>query len=131
MVEYFVGDVKRMLKIATGLTIIVLVLGIVLRREELYFACFLGCLVSIVNIILLHRDCKNAADFDIETAKRKAFTQFFRRYVFYAIALFIVAYVIRKYHIGKVGINIMFCGLGLLVFKISMYIEMFLSSRKK
>ena len=58
MLEYFSKDIIRMLKIAVVATIIVLVTGIVFQRKELYFACFIGCLVSVFNIVSLYWDCE-------------------------------------------------------------------------
>ena len=43
MLEYFSKDIIRMLKTAVIITIIVLVVGVIFQRKELYFACFLGC----------------------------------------------------------------------------------------
>ena len=129
MLEYFSKDIIRMLKIAVVATIIVLVTGIVFQRKELYFACFIGCLVSVFNIVSLYRDCER-----IMYAKNKitpkVYSQFFRRFMLYGAALFVVGYVTRKYSFGRIELNMLFCGLGLLNFKISLYLCTIFKAKK-
>ena len=129
MLEYFSKDIIKMLKIAIVITVIVLLAGVILQIKALYFACFLGCLVSVFNIISLYRDCQRIMYFP-DKIKTKVYSQFFRRFVIYGIVLFIVGYITQKYKFGKLELNMMFCGLGLLNFKISLYLSVMFKSKK-
>ena len=129
MLEYFSKDIIRMLKIAIIITVLVLITGVLLQRKELYFACFLGCLVSIYNIVVLYRDCQTIMYFPNKT-KTKVYGQFFKRFILYGLVLFIVGYVTDKYNFGVLELNMLFCGLGLLNFKISMYLSTMFKSKK-
>ena len=53
MLEYFSKDIIKMLKIAIVITVIFLLTGVIFQIKALYFAGFLGCLVSIFNIVSL------------------------------------------------------------------------------
>lgn len=129
MLEYFSKDIIKMLKIAVIITIIVVITGIIFQRKELYFACFLGCLVSVYNIISLYRDCQTIMYFP-NNIKPKVYSQFFRRFVIYGSVLFIVGYITDKFNFGNLKLNILFCGLGMLNFKISLYLSMMFKSKK-
>lgn len=129
MLEYFSEDIIRMLKTAVIITIAVLVIGVIFQRQELYFACFLGCLVSVLNIVSLYRDCQRMM-YVKNKVKPKVYSQFFRRFILYGVALFVVGYITRKYNFGKIELNMLFCGLGLLNFKISLYLSMILKAKK-
>lgn len=129
MLEYFSKDIIKMLKIAIVITVVLFLTGVVLQIKALYFACFLGCLVSIFNIVSLYRDCQRIMYFP-DRVKSKVYSQFFRRFVIYGIVLFIVGYITQRFKFGRLELNMLFCGLGLLNFKISMYLSMMFRSKK-
>ena len=129
MLEYFSKDIIKMLKIAIVITVIFLLTGVIFQIKALYFAGFLGCLVSIFNIVSLYRDCQRIMYFP-DKVKSKVYSQFFRRFILYGIVLFIVGYITQKYKFGRLELNMLFCGLGLLNFKISMYLSMMFRSKK-
>ncbi len=129
MLEYFSKDIIKMLKIEVVITAVLLLIGVIFQIKALYFACFLGCLVSIFNIISLYRDCQRIMYFP-DKIKSKVYSQFFRRFIIYGIVLFIVGYITQKYEFGRLELNMLFCGLGLLNFKISMYLSMMFRSKK-
>ena len=129
MLEYFSKDIIKMLKIAIVITVVLFLTGVVLQIKALYFACFLGCLVSIFNIVSLYRDCQRIMYFP-DRVKSKVYSQFFRRFVIYGIVLYIVGYITQRFKFGRLELNMLFCGLGLLNFKISMYLSMMFRSKK-
>ena len=129
MLEYFSKDIIRMLKTAVIITIIVLVVGVIFQRKELYFACFLGCLVSVFNIVSLYMDCQRMM-YAKNKIKPKVYSQFFRRFMLYGAALFVVGYITREYNFGRIDLNMLFCGLGLLNFKISLYLSTIFKAKK-
>ena len=129
MLEYFSKDIIKMLKIAIVITVVILLAGVILQIKALYFACFSGCLVSIFNIVSLYRDCQMIMYFP-DKVKSKVYSQFFRRFILYGIVLFLVGYITRRYKFGRLELNMLFCGLGLLNFKISMYLSMMFRSKK-
>jgi len=53
MLENIPKEIKKIYKISIILAIVILLIGIILNQVELYFAYFVGSLISTINILLL------------------------------------------------------------------------------
>ena len=126
MLENIPKEIKKIYKISIILAIVILLIGIIFNRVELYFAYFVGSLISTINILLL-------IIFYLKSRpKLRGNLEFLKRLIILGIGFFLVGYVSKKYFSDYLIQNLVFTGLGALNFKFSIFInQMILMFAKK
>ncbi len=81
----------------------------------------LGGMTSMFGMSMLHRSSKKVVESDKVSASRLATRNYFFRYFFYALVLFVAGYFPT--------LDLLTAGIGLFIFKIVFYIVLFVESR--
>lgn len=81
----------------------------------------LGGMTSMFGMSMLHRSSKKVVESDKHSASRLATRNYFIRYFFYALVLFVAGYFPT--------LDLLTTGIGLFIFKIVFYIVLFTESR--
>ena len=115
-------EIREIYKISSILTMLVFIIGIISGRSELYLAFPVGSILSFVNTYLLSKEVYTMV-YIKENLKSRSPYGFFVRMAIYIIGMLLVVYVSRRYFPDKVTNNIIFTGLGFMIFKISLYIN--------
>lgn len=131
MLENIPKEIKKIYKISIILAIAILLIGIIFNRVELYFAYFVGSLISTINILLLINGVQKI--FYLKSRpKLRGNLEFLKRLIILGIGFFLVGYVSKKYFSDYLIQNLVFTGLGALNFKFSIFInQMILMFAKK
>ena len=131
MLENIPKEIKKIYKILIILAIVILLIGIIFNQVELYFAYFVGSLISTINILLLINGVQKI--FYLKSRpKLRGNLEFLKRLIILGIGFFLVGYVSKKYFSDYLIQNLVFTGLGALNFKFSIFInQMILMFAKK
>lgn len=106
--------------IVSGILIAVsLILGIIFSRPELYLAFPLGGITALFNLYLLSREVYRMV-YVRENIKARNPLGFLIRMSTFAAGMLAVAKITEKYYPDKMAANIIFTGLGFMIFKISL-----------
>lgn len=122
--------IKQTYKISIIFTVIGVILGIIFRKPELYFAFFVGSIISMINIYLLILGVYKLVNFEMKS-KVSGFLEYLKRFCIYIIGLIIVVYISRIFFKNSIKSNIVFTGIGFLNFKISLFLNEIKKSLQK
>ncbi len=115
-------EIKRAFITSVILILTVLTAGLIFRRAELYLAFTLGGLFALINACLLTKEVYTMVYIRENVKGRNALGYFIRLGVLIG-GMLLVVFLTRKYHPNKVSVNIVFAGLGFMIFKISIIIN--------
>lgn len=114
-------DVKDLFKLNGIILLIVIILGIILQRVELYFGYTIGVLTSMLVMYMITSEVYKMV-YEKEKVVRDPFG-YFKRLGVVIVGLLIVSLVSKKYFPNFVSNNIIAAGVGLMSFKIILYIK--------
>lgn len=130
MLENLPEFIRKSYKMTALIGIFALVLGIVLKKEELYIGFFGGNLICIVNTYLLISAAYKIT-YIKENARYRGTVEFLKRMAVFCLGMAVVAYVSKKYFKDTLLINIVSTGAGSLTFKFSIFINHFIEKHIK
>ncbi len=116
------GEIKNVYKISSVLIITVMFSGIVFKMPELYLAFPVGGIFSLINTLLMVREAYRII-YIKENSKGRTFFGYIIRMGIFASGMFLVIFITQKKFPEKTVMNIIFTGLGFIVFKISLFIN--------
>ena len=122
MFEIIPKEIKRVFKISFLLTVIVVIFGIVVKRPELWFAFFIGSAASIINSYLLLTVIYKTVYYQTH-GKGGMYIEYIKRVVIFVLSLYLVVFITRKFFPELLMNNIIGAGVGILNFKISLFIN--------
>ena len=122
MFEIIPKEIKRVFKTSFLLTVIVVIFGIVVKRPELWFAFFIGSAASIINSYLLLTVIHKTVYYQTH-GKGGMYIEYIKRIVIFVLSLYLVVLITRKYFPELLMNNIIGAGVGILNFKISLFIN--------
>ena len=122
MFEIIPKEIKRVFKISFLLTVIVVIFGIVVKRPELWFAFFIGSIASIMNSYLLLTVIHKTVYYQTH-GKGGMYIEYIKRVVIFVLSLYLVVFITRKFFPELLMNNIIGAGVGILNFKISLFIN--------
>ena len=122
MFEIIPKEIKRVFKISFLLTVIVVIFGIVVKRPELWFAFFIGSAASIMNSYLLLTVIHKTVYYQTH-GKGGMYIEYIKRIVIFVLSLYLVVFITRKFFPELLMNNIIGAGVGILNFKISLFIN--------
>ena len=122
MFEIIPKEIKRVFKTSFLLTVIVVIFGIVVKRPELWFAFFIGSAASIINSYLLLTVIHKTVYYQTH-GKGGMYIEYIKRIVIFVLSLYLVVFITRKYFPELLMNNIIGAGVGILNFKISLFIN--------
>lgn len=126
MFEIIPKEIKRVFKISFLLTIVVVIFGIIIKRPELWFAFFIGSVASIINSYLLLSVIHKTVYYQTH-GKAGMYIEYIKRIAIFILSLYLVVLVTRKFFPNILLNNIVAAGIGILNFKISLFISKLLS----
>ena len=115
-------EIKDVYKTSVILIIFAVVVGFIFNIAELYLAFSVGSIFALINTYLLSREVYTMVYVKKNVKARNPFGFFIRMGIF-ILGMFIVVYISKKYFPDKVSNNIVFTGLGFMIFKISLFIN--------
>lgn len=122
-------DVKDLFKINGIILLIVVILGIILQRVELYFGYTIGALTSMIVMYMITSEVYKMV-YEKEKIVRNPFG-YFKRLAVVIIGLLIVSIGSKKIFPNLTTNNIIAAGVGLMSFKIILYVKgKFVKSKK-
>ena len=122
MFEIIPKEIKRVFKISFLLTIVVVIFGIIIKRPELWFAFFIGSVASIINSYLLLSVIHKTVYYQTH-GKGGMYIEYIKRVVIFVLSLYLVVFITRKFFPELLMNNIIGAGVGILNFKISLFIN--------
>ena len=122
MFEIIPKEIKRVFKTSFLLTVIVVIFGIVVKRPELWFAFFIGSIASIINSYLLLTVIHKTVYYQTH-GKGGMYIEYIKRVVIFVLSLYLVVFITRKFFPELLMNNIIGAGVGILNFKISLFIN--------
>ena len=122
MFEIIPKEIKRVFKTSFLLTVIVVIFGIVVKRPELWFAFFIGSAASIINSYLLLSVIHKTVYYQTH-GKGGMYIEYIKRVVIFVLSLYLVVFITRKFFPELLMNNIIGAGVGILNFKISLFIN--------
>lgn len=122
MFEIIPKEIKRVFKTSFLLTVIVVIFGIVVKRPELWFAFFIGSIASIINSYLLLTVIYKTVYYQTH-GKGGMYIEYIKRVVIFVLSLYLVVFITRKFFPELLMNNIIGAGVGILNFKISLFIN--------
>ena len=122
MFEIIPKEIKRVFKTSFLLTVIVVIFGIVVKRPELWFAFFIGSAASIMNSYLLLTVIHKTVYYQTH-GKGGMYIEYIKRIVIFVLSLYLVVFITRKFFPELLMNNIIGAGVGILNFKISLFIN--------
>jgi hypothetical protein len=122
MFEIIPKEIKRVFKISFLLTIVVVIFGIIIKRPELWFAFFIGSVASIINSYLLLSVIHKTVYYQTH-GKAGMYIEYIKRIAIFILSLYLVVLVTRKFFPELLMNNIIGAGVGILNFKISLFIN--------
>lgn len=122
MFEIIPKEIKRVFKISFLLTIVVVIFGIIIKRPELWFAFFIGSVASIINSYLLLSVIHKTVYYQTH-GKAGMYIEYIKRIVIFVLSLYLVVFITRKFFPELLMNNIIGAGVGILNFKISLFIN--------
>lgn len=122
MFEIIPKEIKRVFKISFLLTIVVVIFGIIIKRPELWFAFFIGSVASIINSYLLLTVIHKTVYYQTH-GKGGMYIEYIKRIVIFVLSLYLVVFITRKFFPELLMNNIIGAGVGILNFKISLFIN--------
>lgn len=120
--------IKKIYIISLFLTVISLIVGIILKRPELYLGFFTGSIISIINVYLTIRGAYKAV-YEGNKSRFGSIFEYLKRIVIYCGGMYFVIFISKKYFNSRVTGNIIGTGLGFLNFKISILLSTFLKKK--
>lgn len=122
-------EVEKLFKINGIILLIVIILGIILQRVELYFGYTIGALTSMLVMYMITSEVYKMV-YEKEKIVRNPFG-YFKRLGVIIVGLLIVSLGSKKYFPNFTTNNIIAAGLGLMSFKIILYVKgKFVKSKK-
>ena len=122
--------IKKIYIISLFLTVISLIVGIILKRPELYLGFFTGSVISMINVYLTIRGAYKAV-YERNKSRFGSMFQYLKRIAIYCGGMYFVILISKKYFHSRVTGNIIGTGLGFLNFKISILVSTFLKKKKE
>jgi hypothetical protein len=122
MFEIIPKEIKRVFKISFLLTIVVVIFGIIIKRPELWFAFFIGSVASIINSYLLLSVIHKTVYYQTH-GKAGMYIEYIKRIAIFILSLYLVVFITRKFFPELLMNNIIGAGVGILNFKISLFIN--------
>jgi hypothetical protein len=122
MFEIIPKEIKRVFKISFLLTIVVVIFGIIIKRPELWFAFFIGSVASIINSYLLLSVIHKTVYYQTH-GKAGMYIEYIKRIAIFVLSLYLVVFITRKFFPELLMNNIIGAGVGILNFKISLFIN--------
>ena len=122
MFEIIPKEIKRVFKTSFLLTVIVVIFGIVVKRPELWFAFFIGSAASIINSYLLLSVIHKTVYYQTH-GKGGMYIEYIKRIAIFILSLYLVVFITRKFFPELLMNNIIGAGVGILNFKISLFIN--------
>lgn len=122
MFEIIPKEIKRVFKISFLLTIVVVIFGIIIKRPELWFAFFIGSVASIINSYLLLSVIHKTVYYQTH-GKAGMYIEYIKRIIIFVGALYLVVFITEKFFPNLIINNIISAGIGILNFKISLFIN--------
>jgi hypothetical protein len=122
MFEIIPKEIKRVFKISFLLTIVVVIFGIIIKRPELWFAFFIGSVASIINSYLLLSVIHKTVYYQTH-GKAGMYIEYIKRIAIFILSLYLVVFITRKFFPNILLNNIVAAGIGILNFKISLFIN--------
>ena len=122
MFEIIPKEIKRVFKISFLLTIVVVIFGIIINRPELWLAFFIGSIASIMNSYLLLTVIHKTVYYQTH-GKGGMYIEYIKRIVIFVLSLYLVVFITRKFFPELLMNNIIGAGVGILNFKISLFIN--------
>ena len=122
MFEIIPKEIKRVFKISFLLTIVVVIFGIIIKRPELWFAFFIGSVASIINSYLLLSVVHKIVYYQTH-GKSGMYIEYIKRIIIFVGALYLVVFITEKFFPNLIINNIISAGIGILNFKISLFIN--------
>ena len=114
-------EVEKLYKINGIILLIVVILGIILQRVELYFGYTIGVLTSMIVMYMITSEVYKMV-YEKEKIIRNPFG-YFKRLGVIIVGLLIVSLGSKKYFPNFTTNNIIAAGIGLMSFKIMLYIK--------
>ena len=122
MFEVIPNKIKNVFKISFLLTTIGLIVGVVTNRPELWLAFFIGSVASIINSYLLLSVIHKTVYYQTH-GKAGMYIEYIKRIAIFILSLYLVVLVTRKFFPNILLNNIVAAGIGILNFKISLFIN--------
>ena len=129
MFEVIPNKIKNVFKISFLLTTIGLIVGVVTNRPELWLAFFIGSIASIMNSYLLLTVIHKTVYYQTH-GKGGMYIEYIKRIAIFILSLYLVVLVTRKFFPNILLNNIVAAGIGILNFKISLFISKLLEYRE-
>ena len=129
MFEIIPKEIKNVFKISFLLTTIGLIVGVVTNRPELWLAFFIGSIASIMNSYLLLTVIHKTVYYQTH-GKGGMYIEYIKRIAIFILSLYLVVLVTRKFFPNILLNNIVGAGIGILNFKISLFISKLLEYRE-
>ncbi len=105
-----------------SLTVISLILGIFLKKPELYLGFFTGSLISMINTYLTIIGAYKAVD-EGNHDKFRGMFEFLKKIIIYCAGMYFVRFISQKYFDSYTTRNIIATAVGFLNFKVSLFIN--------
>ncbi|MFZ2705208.1 MAG: hypothetical protein WAX84_01405, partial [Leptotrichiaceae bacterium] len=105
------------------------IFGIIIKRPELWFAFFIGSVASIINSYLLLSVIHKTVYYQTH-GKAGMYIEYIKRIAIFILSLYLVVLVTRKFFPNILLNNIVAAGIGILNFKISLFISKLLEYRE-
>lgn len=99
-----------------------LIIGAILNISELYLAFSVGGVFALINSYLLSREVYKMVYVKENIKHRNPFGFFIRMGIF-IVGMLVVIYITKSFYPNKINSNIIFTGLGFMIFKISLFIN--------
>ena len=122
MFEIIPNKIKNVFKMSFLLTAIGLIVGVVTIRPELWLAFFIGSIASIINSHLLFTVIHKTVYYQTH-GKGGMYVEYIKRVVIFVLSLYLVVFITRKFFPELLMNNIIGAGVGILNFKISLFIN--------
>lgn len=126
MFENIPEMIKRTYVITICISVISLIAGVLLHREEIYLGFFTGSLISLLNTYLLISGTYKILHVKLN-GKIVGTLEFIKRMIVFCLGVLFVVYISKKYYTDSVLRNIASTGAGSLSFKFSIFINSFIS----
>ena len=126
MFENIPEMIKRTYVITVCISVISLIAGVLLQREEIYLGFFTGSLISLLNTYLLISGTYKILHVKLN-GKIAGTLEFIKRMIVFCLGVLFVVYISKKYYADSVLRNIAATGAGCLSFKFSIFINSFIS----
>lgn len=130
MFENMPCEIRKNYKLSIYITIIVFFIGLVFKIVELYFGFFVGGIISLINVRLLISGINKILYFKNNPKLRGNF-ELWKRLLVFCIGMFIVGKVSQRYFVGHVLTNLLFTGIGVTNYKLSIILNNYLKKIKQ